>query len=120
MRATNGCGAFEVATFNGDTEMVQLIASTAMGKKNKTGILLYVYVNLMINHKLLQQQMTKRKAEVERSHYRRRDLDLKLESTIFYLSYSQLSLEIISVQLLYRTIEDDKDVVFVSIQIVYL
>jgi len=120
LRATNGCGAFEVATFNGDTEMVQLIASTAMGKKNKTGILLYVYVNLMINHKLLQQQMTKRKAEVERSHYRRRDLDLKLESTIFYLSYSQLSLEIISVQLLYRTIEDDKDVVFVSIQIVYL
>lgn len=34
LRATNGCGAFEVATFNGDTEMIQLIASTAMGKKS--------------------------------------------------------------------------------------
>ena len=38
LRATNGCGAFEVATFNGDTEMMQLIASTALGKKSKPGV----------------------------------------------------------------------------------
>ena len=36
LRATNGCSAFEVATFNSDTEMIQLIASTAMGKKKKS------------------------------------------------------------------------------------
>lgn len=38
LRATNGCGAFEVATFNGDTEMMQLIASIAMGRKSKPGV----------------------------------------------------------------------------------
>lgn len=42
LRATNGCGAFEVATFNGDIEMVQLIASIAMGKKSKTGVFLFM------------------------------------------------------------------------------
>ena len=36
LKAMNGCSAFEVATFNSDTKMVQLIASTAMGK-GKTG-----------------------------------------------------------------------------------
>lgn len=44
LRATNGCGAFEVATFNGDTEMMQLIASTAMGKKSKPGVCFHVNV----------------------------------------------------------------------------
>jgi len=31
----NGCSAFEVATFNSDTAMIQLIASTSMGKGKK-------------------------------------------------------------------------------------
>lgn len=44
LRATNGCGAFEVATFNGDTEMMQLIASTSVGKKSKTGEFLFLCV----------------------------------------------------------------------------
>ena len=42
LRSTNGCGAFEVATFNGDTEMIQLIASTAMGKKSNSGVFLSI------------------------------------------------------------------------------
>lgn len=35
LKAMDGCSAFEVATFNSDTRMIQLIASTAMGKGKK-------------------------------------------------------------------------------------
>ncbi|XP_065913290.1 ankyrin repeat and SAM domain-containing protein 6-like isoform X2 [Dysidea avara] len=35
LKAMNGCSAFEVATFNSDSKMIQLIASTAMGKGKK-------------------------------------------------------------------------------------